>query len=516
MGETIERMRQQITEFWQNMDKKKKIQLGIITLLVLGIITFSIIKLTSTNYSVLYSDLSLKDMGQITAKLDEMGIGWKTGSDQKSILVPEESNSKAKIELATQGLPKDGYSFMDAFKDSSWTMTDYDKKQRMKMALQSELSSTIAAIEGIQSAEIYIEEKDATNFILDNSDKKATASVFIVKDNMKPITKDNVKAIKNLVAGAISMDPSNVTVIDDEGKLLDIEDEDSFNIGDPLIIKQSIETRLNEGIKKFLTNVYGPENVDVMSSVKINMDAEHTQIKTFDTPLEGSEEGIMRSLEEMEEHMTGGVIGGEVGQVVNPQDPEDYAMLDENRDKYDKISKIVNYEMNEINKEIRKAPGQVENITVAVLINKDSLPDGEMTPEKEKEISDLVFAATGLDTKQVRVIAEKFNKGTGVGTDSGQVAEETKGTNWMLVGILGALLLGLVLFLVFKNKKQKEQEELERLLYEEERRAFEITDNDIEDIAFEEEESKMKAQINKFVDKKPDAVAQLLRNWLNE
>ena len=176
------------------------------------------------------------------------------------------------------------------------------------------------------------------------------------------------------------------------------------------------------------------------------------------------------------------------------------------------ITKIINNELDEINREIRKAPGQVESVTVAVLINQDSLVDGEMTDEKRKEITDLIFAATGLDTKQVQVISEKFNK------DGNLIAMEDKAAiNWALLGgVLLALLIILAIVgaaLFTKNKRIKEEEEMELLLLEESRKTIEES---IEDLDFEAEEPKMKAQINKFIDKKPDAVAQLLRNWLNE
>ena len=136
MEETLQKMRGQISEFWKETDKKKKIQWGIVSLVALVFLTILILKFTSTKYEVLYSDLSLKDMGQITIKLDEMNTDWKIGEDQKSILVPADNKNRIKIELATYGLPKEGYSFMDAFNDSSWTMTDYDKKQRMKRQLE--------------------------------------------------------------------------------------------------------------------------------------------------------------------------------------------------------------------------------------------------------------------------------------------------------------------------------------------------------------------------------------------
>ena len=112
------------------MDKKKRSRLVGISLFVILALTALIFGLTRTKYEVLYNNLSLKDMGQITAKLDEMGTQWKTGDDQKSILVPAEMKNRVKIELATYGLPKEGYNYMDAFNDSNWTMTDYDKRQR--------------------------------------------------------------------------------------------------------------------------------------------------------------------------------------------------------------------------------------------------------------------------------------------------------------------------------------------------------------------------------------------------
>ncbi len=513
MEETLQKMRQQLIDFWNETERKRKIQMGLVALLVIIIVSVFTIKMTSTKYEVLYGDLSLQDMGEITTRLDEMNVNWKSGEDQSSILVPKEDKSKIKIELATYGLPKDGYSFMDAFDDSGWTMTDYDKKQRMKQALQSELASTISDMDGIHSAKVYIEEKEMTNFVLDNDDRKSTASVFIVKDNSRGLSANKVDAIKHLVAGAVSMDPENVTITDEEGRLLNDHNEDDFMAVDHFTMKQSLELRINDSIRKFLSNVYGNENVDVMSSVKINMDSEKTTIVEFAPPIEGEEEGLIRSLEEAEEHMVGGIEGGVPGTETNV---EDYTMLEDGTSRYDKVSRIINNELNEINKEIRSAPGQVESITVAVLINSDSLVDGEMTPEKEKEIGELIFAATGLDTKQVEVRSEKFNRES---LDREDLPSE--GINWMLLaGLIGIIIIiGLAIFLYLKRKAEREEEErlrekeeLERLLLE--KSTSEV--DEIDDLNFEAEESKMKSQIDKFIDEKPESVAQLLRSWLNE
>ena len=151
MGESIQHIMNQLNEYWQGLDKKKKIKLiaiGVIAILSIAILS---LVLTRTKYEVLYQDLSLKDTAEITKKLDELGIKWKTPKgNATTILVPAELKNKIQIELASYGLPKEGYTFQDAFDDSSWTMTDYDKRERMKLALQNELSSTISEIDGIE------------------------------------------------------------------------------------------------------------------------------------------------------------------------------------------------------------------------------------------------------------------------------------------------------------------------------------------------------------------------------
>lgn len=508
MGETIQQFKNQLNEYWQGMDKnkrKKLIIIGIIALLSIIILTFIF---TRTNYEVLYNELSLEDVGEITDKLDEIGVKWKTPKgDPTTILVPAEVKDKVKIELAKDGLPKDGYSFLDAFDDSSWTMTDYDKKERMKLALQNELASTISEIDGIKNATVYINLEDDTGFVLKEDQNKTSASVFIETDSNKTLKAETISAIQNLVASSVNMDAQEVQVIDSEGKLLSGNQDDSETMmTDQFLIKSNLENKINLSIKKFLENIFGPGNVDIRSSVTINFDSEKTSSVEFQPPVEGSEEGLVRSMEEVEEHVTGSNAGGSPGTEENPRN---YTMNEGSQENYDKRSNVINYELNQINKEIEKAPGQVEDITVAVLINKDVLVDGSLTQETEKDIQDLIYAATGLNTKQVEVYSEKFI------TEDNQISQENVlDMKWpiILAALIGIMSVGgFVIYRRRKNKKLEELEELQNKLDDEQAISVEA-----EDLDFELGKSEIKNKINKFVDKNPEAVAQLLRTWLNE
>ena len=253
MGETIQQFKNQLNEYWQSIDKDKKkkiIIIGIITLLSILILTFIF---TRTDYEVLYKDLSLEDVSQITGVLDEMGVKWKTPKDDPTtILVPSELKDKIKIQLASEGLPKNGYSFLDVFNESSWSMTDYDKRERMKYALQNELASTISQIDGVKKATVYINFGDDSGFVLDDNQKETTASVFIEKSSNRSLDSKAVIAIQHLVASSVNMDPEKVDIIDDDGNHLTGNTSGSdLLLTDQLAIKTNLENKINNSAGTF-------------------------------------------------------------------------------------------------------------------------------------------------------------------------------------------------------------------------------------------------------------------------
>ncbi|EOC99309.1 flagellar basal-body MS-ring/collar protein FliF [Caldisalinibacter kiritimatiensis] len=515
--EVIEKIKSQLNEFWQKTDKSNKIKLGVASLLIITSISLMIYFVTKPNYEVLYANLTLEDAGVITKKLNEMGIDWTTGQSGTTILVPAEIKNKVKYELAAEGLPKDGYSFIDAFNDSSWTMTDYDKKQRLKYALESELAKNVTDINGIESANVYIYMPDDSGFVLSDNSGQAKASVFIKLSGLNRLSSEKVNAIKNLVSGAVrGMKPEDVTITDDLGKSYNDENNDYFgeyNLTEQLDIQQALQSKIDDSISKFLENIFGYGNVAVRSSVQINFDSELTNIREFSPPVEGSEEGLIRSMETIEEHMVNGPENGGVpGVDSNTGDIPDYGQGDDNNSKYDSAQKTINFELNEINKQIRKAPGQIESVTVAILINENSLKESQLTEEKKKEIKELIYAATGIETKQVEVSAAEFNTEIKNEDMFREPSERNMDNQWLMIGLLaiGFVLVGTLGYMVYRRNKDRKKDVSEML--DEAMNQEPIPEIDIEGKG----NSEMVAQINRFVDKKPEEVAQLLKNWLNE
>lgn len=123
-----------------------------------------------------------------------------------------------------------------------------------------------------------------------------------------------------------------------------------------------------------------------------------------------------------------------------------------------------------------------------------------------REIVKAVSQATGIPESKISVVASEVplfreNKNKRELTDYLQI-------------VIALLVFGLLGFVVFRTfKKEKEEEVAEEVSVDD--LLKEQKEENLEDIGFNEK-SEARVLIEKFVDENPDAVANLLRNWLNE
>lgn len=111
-------------------------------------------------------------------------------------------------------------------------------------------------------------------------------------------------------------------------------------------------------------------------------------------------------------------------------------------------------------------------------------------------------------------MAQDFNNSSQdqiVTVSSGKKSEFLNNLPVLSIGIISSLIIIGAIFLVYriKRRKNKVDEILQQTISDEV--------DDVEEIDLDvNDKSTYKYQIEKFVDKKPEAVAQLLRSWLNE
>lgn len=499
---------EQVKRFWVETDKRKKfLIIGISALIIIGL-TVAIIMISRPQYGLLYGKLSSKDLGEIQNKLTEMSINWKSGEDGQSIFIEQKDVIRVRNDLAYQGLPKEsGYTILAALNSTSWTETNYVTKQKISYAQQSELAQQIKSMENILDATVTIDLPEESLFV-ETEDQEGTASVTVELEDGVQLSQEKVNAIKSIIAGAYrNLEPENVVLVDNFGRLYELpnEEDSMYQIAEQLQIKKTMEEDLNKNLTKILSTVYGSGNVVTQCNIKLNFDKELMESVTYEPPIAGENDGVIRSLERLEEHTKNVATGGVPGTETNVTD---YATAEDAVTNIDKKHEVINYEYNEFKKTIQKSPYDIVGVSVSVIIDKALIPEENLTEEYVKEIQTAVEYAAGTGS-QVSILTHEFNRPEIAGAED---AAQGGIPIWLIAVFAGVLIAMIViLFLVMRQRKKQKQLEAEAMLVGEEE-----DESGIDEIDFELDQSDYLVQINNFIDKKPEIVAQLLRTWLNE
>ena len=131
--------------------------------------------------------------------------------------------------------------------------------------------------------------------------------------------------------------------------------------------------------------------------------------------------------------------------------------------------------------------------------------------EVPAELIQLVAATTGIAENNIVItISEKP-----IFEASEESAFGERVTNYLMI-ILTVLIAGLLVFVIIKGTSPVEVTEMEPELSVEDLLATtQEDDKNLEEIELGEK-SETRNMIEKFVDENPEAVALLLRNWINE
>ena len=149
---------------------------GTLALLLAG---FMIFRWASTpSYAPLYSNLSSSDASAVIDKLDSQGVPYKLTNGGNTVMVPKDKVYSTRISLSGQGLPgssDNGYSILDK---QSLSTSSFQEQTNFKRAMESELSRTIEALNGVDTAVVHL-ALPAKQVFADKQDP-ATASVLVV------------------------------------------------------------------------------------------------------------------------------------------------------------------------------------------------------------------------------------------------------------------------------------------------------------------------------------------------
>ncbi|MDI6604108.1 MAG: flagellar basal-body MS-ring/collar protein FliF [Thermoanaerobacteraceae bacterium] len=495
----INNIKNQAVDYWNKLETKRKYQIGIISLLIIGSIVLLVYLINRPNYEVLYSGLNVKDAGAVIDKLkNDIKIPYKITGNGSTIMVPAQYKDEVRMKLATEGIPQGGFSFNDAMNNSLAT-TDQERRQKYLYFVQNEIQNSLKTIDGVQDAKVNIVVPDQNNFALSNNESTASAAIMLVLKNGTTLSAQQINGITSYVSKSIEgLKPENVTIIDGNGKILVAQnDNNTDNANNQFELQNKVQNDLQNNIQSLLEQVFGPGNVIVRANVSLNFDKEVTDKVEWQPVIDNK--GIVRSTQELKEVATGGAQGSPNG-TPNNNTPQ-YPGSSNNNSSYNKTDTTINYEINQIKTTLTSAQGKIQKISLGVVVNNNNL-----NSSMKQQISDLVSNAAGGKNVSVTVQGIKFN------TDLlNQMKNQKNAAGFPYVWILlisVLIMIGVYSYLMFKRKKAAESltgEEAVSLIRPIEEIDVEATEKD-----------EKKKQIEKFIKQKPEIVAQLIRTWLSE
>lgn len=518
-------------EFWNKYTSKQKT----IIISVLAAVIFTLVALiwfsTRTNYVALATFESTADAAEARRYLDDSDtkFNYKLSNDALTISVDEKQLSEARLVLGENGVTETASEDYSWLFDNSFTTTDSERQLKAKITLQNTMATDIRSMDGIKSAAVRINLPD-TNRTLFEDEKEASASIMLT--TTEDLSEDRIEGIASYVANSLgNRNTDNIRIVDQTGQLLfEGGDSTSGSLTSNNKIRNEVIGSIENNIRSLLVSgLY--DDAQVMTNLDIQLDEtviEKTEYDTFQDGANGPKSSYyLYNAENVDG--TGGVVGTDA----NDEDIASYN-IDDGAYGNSKIQVIrENYETDKTVTTTRKAIGAVNpaNSSVSIVLTQYVEYDEEKMKEQgllegttfaefqsqnsektqidvDESMYEIVSNATGIKTNKITIIAYKVplfypKERSGIAVSN------------ILQIILAVLIVALLIFVVAKGMRPAEVTELEPELSVEALLATTKENQTLEDIELNEKTA-TRQRIEKFIEENPEAVAQLLRNWLND
>lgn len=528
MLDRVKQIPSRLLEIWKKYSKKQKTIILSIVGVVVVFLVLLVLLLGRTEFVELMQFEDTKTAKEAVDILKAEGIAYQLGNDNLTVAVDATKRSDAVLALAGSEIANTPKFSLEKLIDNDMSTTNYDKQLKLHLYYQSYVEELLKRQEGIDDASVSYLPTDNRSSILETA-KDISCSVFLtINDKFKA---SSAEAIAVVVANGIgNSSTENIKIIDQYGNLLfnGPAGEEEQYANKNLEYKKVVNDYYYERVVRFgLMNGYN--YVEPIFNLDINMDQESVVYKEY-VAAEGQEQGLYSTFETYSAENKGS-SGDVTGTDAN--DETDYYITDSGSGDSSEESKKITYLPSERTTETLKEWGVINTATSTMsIVLKAVKEQTEADLELLGLLEDTTFEEYVLNNSEpvqkeaTEELKTLFSNATGIDADNISIViwevpsfiPNAEGeTNWSLYLqiILAALIIGLLVFVVFRGMAPVEVTEIEPELSVEQLLATTKENQSLDDIEFSEK-SETRRMIDKFVDENPEAVAQLLRNWLND
>jgi len=368
-------------------------------------------------YAPLYGDLSEMDASQVINQLEQSNTPYKYDAGSGVISVAAEDIHEVRIRMASSGLPSSSDRGLAMLHDDQSIGTSaFIEGARYNQAVAEELQRSIASLNIVNAARVHLAIPQKSAFIRNRSE--ANASVVVSLASGRSLSESQIAGIVYLVASSVSdLDPENVTLIDQRGRLLSGQggSEEMQMSNEQLRYAHQIENSLTERVVRMLAPLYGEDNVRVQVTAAIDHTAEERTVERY-----GQQEPVLRSEQISEDTSNEAQAAGVPGALVPtpPNAGQEGGIEGAQQAGNTSRRSTRNYEVDRTISHIKAAGGQIQRLSVAVVLNYKAqevdapppVPGEEapeaaeatmemlpVTPEEIAQVEQIVREAVGID-----------------------------------------------------------------------------------------------------------------------
>lgn len=544
------------TQEWVNrLRANPKIPLMVASAAAVAILVAMVLWAKAPDYRTLFSNLSDQDGGAIVSQLTQMNVPYRFADNGGALEVPADKVHELRLRLAQLGLPKGGSVGFELLDQEKFGISQFSEQVNYQRALEGELSRTIETLGPVKSARVHLAMPKPSLFVREQ--KSPSASITVNLEPGRALDEGQISAVVHLVSSAVAgLPPGNVTLVDQGGHLLTQSNTSARDLNDAqLKYTADVEGRVQRRIEAILGPIVGNGNVHAQVTAQVNFDNKEQTDEQY-RPNGDASQAAIRSRQVSESDQSGSPYpGGVPGALSNTPAPAPSAPISTQPANQtangqnaqngasrttttsgphnSQRSETSNFEVDRTIMHTKKNVGDVQRLSVAVVVNYRNLPTGKplpLTNDQMKQIEDLTREAMGFSSTRgdtLNVVNSPFNDTEETGGElpfwkqQAFIDQLMSAGRWLLVLIVAWLLWRKAIkpqlarreqiaqAAVEQNKAQQEiQEAVEVRLSKDEqtqqRRANQRLGAEV-----------MSQRIREMSDNDPRVVALVIRQWMN-
>lgn len=535
-------------EWVSRLRANPKIPLMVASAAAVAIVVALVLWAKSPDYRTLFSNLSDQDGGAIVSQLTQMNVPYRFADNGGAIEVPADKVHELRLRLAQAGLPKGGAVGFELLDQEKFGISQFSEQVNYQRALEGELSRTIETLGPVKSARVHLAMPKPSLFVREQ--KSPSASVTVNLEPGRALDEGQISAVVHLVSSSVAgLPPGNVTLVDQSGHLLTQSNTNARDLNDAqLKYAADVESRVQRRIEAILGPIVGNSNVHAQVTAQIDFDNKEQTEEQY-RPNGDASQAVLRSRQVNESEQIGSPYpGGVPGALSNSPAPAPSAPIatppvnnttrttstqSSGGPRNTQRNETSNYEVDRTIRHTKRNVGDIQRLSVAVVVNYRALADGKtqaLSAEQMKQIDDLTREAMGFSSQRgdtLNVVNSPFTQSEETGGElpfwqqQSFIDQLMSLGRWLLVLLVAWLLWRKAVRPQLLRRQQETQVAAEQArVVQETQDAVEVHLSKDEQLQQRRANQRMGAEvmsqrIRDMSDNDPRVVALVIRQWMN-